>query len=527
MIQTCQRIIRKASFTDRLLLILMVFTCTFFIYRDFGIRMILGYAALGLILGIHLLRRIDGHKKLSLTCMEGVFLVLVLVIWISYLRPDARRDADTFSYVIAMTICTFFVLLSQSDTEELRKSLRVVRFAAFLLSVYVIFFVLFKDLFWTTIYPLLSDTAAEYLDYYVPKGYSITVGGVTYTDYILFLGAASSAGLFLSQKPDRKIRYRYLVEMAYFAIVILLTGRRGEFLGVILTCLVLFIATGDLKRLFSRLILTGTRKQNIIRCAILFGGILACIGLLILALPLLKRVDVLYRYVITLEKLLHGEDISSGRLELYQWAWAAFLQKPLFGIGWARFVDCITPEFHQIHGLAVTDVHCIYLQFLCETGLVGAVLMIFPLVYVYAQTARQFVRLRKTGCDMENGNVLVMVNGTSFVLQTFLLIMGIYDPCFQRVVFWCFYGLAVILASAALKLEGYAFDDKVSLCLRKIFGKLSLYLRKIWEKVSPYLQKFGEKAALWAKNMAKKIGAALRKGIKTLAAKIQARFGKK
>lgn len=466
MIDTFKKAIKRISFTDQLLLILVIFTCTFFVYRDFEIHMSLGYAVLVIVLGIHILRRIFEHKKLQITCMEGIFLGIVLVIWISYLRPDAREDEDTLSYVIAMTICAFSVLIAQPDMLEIKRSLRIMRIVAFLLSAYIVFFVLFEDVFWTTIYPYLSETAAEYLDYYVPRGYSITVGGVTYTDYILFLGVACSAGLFLSQKPDQKIRYRYLLEMVYFACVILLTGRRGEFLGAILTCALLFIMTGD-------------GKHRIIRAAVLLGCALACAGLLILALPLLKQVDVLHRYAMTIEQLINGEDISSGRTQLYQWAWDAFLQKPVFGIGWDRFAECITPEFHAIHGWEVEDVHCIYLQFLCEIGLVGATLIIFPMAYLYIQTAMQLIRLRKAERNLENGNIIVASNGTSFVLQSFLLIMGIYDPCFQKIVFWCFYGIAIILSSYALKLDGYAFDDRISKWIKSVYNKELMIVKKV------------------------------------------------
>lgn len=49
-------------------------------------------------------------------------------------------------------------------------------------------------------------------------------------------------------------------------------------------------------------------------------------------------------------------------------------------------------------------------------------------------------------------NIVRSAAGCAFSIQTFLLIMGIFDPCFERLVFWCFYGISVILASAAQKI---------------------------------------------------------------------------
>ena len=49
---------RILALADRLTAVLAVFTCTFFFYRDFGSRMLYGYAILGLVLMLHLLRRL-------------------------------------------------------------------------------------------------------------------------------------------------------------------------------------------------------------------------------------------------------------------------------------------------------------------------------------------------------------------------------------------------------------------------------------------------------------------------------------
>ena len=48
----------EAGITNPLLLILALFTATFFIYRDFGIRMLLGFGVLCLILGADLVKRL-------------------------------------------------------------------------------------------------------------------------------------------------------------------------------------------------------------------------------------------------------------------------------------------------------------------------------------------------------------------------------------------------------------------------------------------------------------------------------------
>lgn len=440
----------KFAFLDKLLLVFTIFTCTFFVYRDFGIRMLYGYVFLGSWMLLYIIRIFIQKKKQRFNLMNIMLILMAGVIFLSFLRPDARHDRDTMSYMIAMFMCILYMLMTEKSIkeQEIFRSVKIIYGTALAFSFYVLFFVFFENIFWVTIYPLLSETAAAYLAYYIPRGYSVSIGGVTFTNYILLMGIACSIGRFMTEPADIKRRYRYILAVIYFASIILLTGRRGEFLGVILTCAVLFIMDGK------------NLKRCLLRAALLCGGIMVCIGIAILALPLLKKINVLYRYAFTLEKLLQGNDITSGRIQLYQWAWELFCEKPIFGAGWGRFADCISDAFHAIHGMGVSDVHCIYLQFLCETGIIGTILILLPMFGIYFTTARHWWRLRTVECKGTKEKVIVLANAIGFIIQTFVLIMGIYDPCFERVVFWCFYGIAVIMSSGALMLENKDMKEK-------------------------------------------------------------------
>ena len=153
----------------------------------------------------------------------------------------------------------------------------------------------------------------------------------------------------------------------------------------------------------------------------ILGGI-AAIAIIIPLLPWLRQFQPLIRYVMTIEQLLQGQDISSGRMELYALALNAFRENPLFGIGWDQFHTLIPPEFLALHGQDVEDVHCIYLQFLPETGIVGAPFLIAPLLYTYSLICRQFHRL-KTAEGMTLPRILCI---SSFMIQSFLLFLGIF-----------------------------------------------------------------------------------------------------
>ena len=448
--------------------ILCLFTVTFFVYRDFDIRMIYGYAALGLVLGAHCLRRLIADKPPVLDPLRLSFLVLSLAVLINFLRPDSRHDADSVSFVISMMICCVFVLLARSGEKAGKVAMKLCFAGAVGLSAFVLFFEFNPWYFWNWFLMKLSYTAGAYLCYYVPKGYGFSLGGCTYTNYILFIGLAVCCGYLAC---GRKFDWKSVLAIAFggvFLYAILLVGRRGELLGAVV-CLGLLVLA------------LCSKKQ---RRFLIIGGIVACVvgfGAIVALLPWLKQFPPMVRYVMTIEQLLSGQDITSGRLELYALAIDAFLEEPLFGMGWDQFHTLIPQSFLDLHGQDVEDVHCIYLQFFTEAGIVGAPFLIAPLFYGYYLVCSQLSRLKGRPGELQTARMLCIA---SFLVQSFLLILGIYDPNFQRVIFWCFYALAILMLLGALELEGHTPDDFVSRLLNKFIRFCAPPFVLVWNWVA-------------------------------------------
>ena len=91
---------------------LLLFTITFFVYDDFGIRMIFGYAALMFVVLMYLLFR---NNKIRFTRMKVLYLILGLVLcafstaWgcvcgIRHLRLDWENEVEVIKQGSAVTI---------------------------------------------------------------------------------------------------------------------------------------------------------------------------------------------------------------------------------------------------------------------------------------------------------------------------------------------------------------------------------------------------------------------------------------
>lgn len=427
-------------FSDRLFLIITIFTCTFFIYRDFDIRMIYGYAVLGFILALHILRRFYSKKWVPRSPIKISYLCLCVCVLISFILPNTNRDADTVAYVIAMILCAAYMIASVPGEKETKSAMKVLLYTAVAVSAYVVFFVLFEDLYWKTIYHIVSPVQQDYLSYYVSKGYAITINGCTYTNYLLMFGIAVACAFYVTEKNRNCLKSKSFRYMALFLLAIILVGRRGELVSAVASLALLYI-------------LSGNRKQRGTRLGVLLGATFFVFCVFILCLPLLKHIDFLYRYAFTIENILGGHDITSGRTELYSLAWSLFKENPLFGIGLSRFVNYIPPEFRMIHGFDVRDVHCIYLQFLCECGIVGAIVRIVPLLYCYCLAVWQFNRLRNEIGVSPRLDLAIQANTISLLVQSFLFILGCYDPCFTRIIFWCFYAISILFLISAYSIE--------------------------------------------------------------------------
>ena len=160
-----------------LLLVLALFTVSFFIYRDFGIRMLLGFGVLCLFLGAEFIKRLSDGSALVPHSVPGAMLWLAAVIAVNFLRPDSQHSADTISYVISMTVCTGYVWLWRKNSRESAWILKLLLAAAVALTALVLLYMVFPEPIYNLLYPRLSPVAQNYFDYFLPKGYGFCLGG--------------------------------------------------------------------------------------------------------------------------------------------------------------------------------------------------------------------------------------------------------------------------------------------------------------------------------------------------------------
>lgn len=179
--------------------------------------------------------------------------------------------------------------------------------------------------------------------------------------------------LFGRRHEQRKMSIGSIGYITILVFALLLTGKRGIILFLIISIIFCSIIPQR-----------GKKKYNRMWGA--FVGISLFIILFLTFEDLLADVPLFREAIETINGWTAGEDVSSGRSSLYAWAIQQIIKHPINGIGWNRFRETI---IGHVTIRAKLDVHNVYLQLLCETGIIGFIsfCMIFITGWIIAKRA--------------------------------------------------------------------------------------------------------------------------------------------
>ena len=147
------------------------------------------------------------------------------------------------------------------------------------------------------------------------------------------------------------------------------------------------------------------------------------------------------RLIQMLVDLKNGRDFSNGRFALYGVAFALFLKNPIFGIGWGEFANYAILTGNT----RVRNVHCVYLQLLCETGIVGLTVILSSILYNYISSIKTAIK--------KPNNYLIEF---SILSQSFFIFISLIDNAILLQHFWLIYPITMLI------IFKYSNSDEVS-----------------------------------------------------------------
>ena len=350
-------IVEKSKQDNSIFAWIGVFLLIFNVFLTIVIKIILGkeYPALNmaflvgsvLFLAFYLfLENKFTSKYMNLTFMEIYLVLLFLVMVITSLS----NLNDNFAYIVRF----LFLIITISFMKFDDKLSKIVFFVLLgVMSVHLIctlWFTIDKDFYLKNILPTFDSKAQRHLYYQVVhNNFSTGFAGHFSLNgmYMAIMTILSYSILFYKKLDIKKFIFFGICLLALF-----MTGKRGALLFTIFAIIITyFICNKD-------------SLANKLGKGIL---ILVCIGAILYVLSF--YIDGISS---TVNRILNSgnSDVSSGRFELYKIAWEKFLDRPVLGIGWREYSNIIDKYYAQYRG-SFMDAHNVYLQLLCETGIIG------------------------------------------------------------------------------------------------------------------------------------------------------------
>lgn len=232
----------------------------------------------------------------------------------------------------------------------------------------IIFQVLLPSAYYSYIYPLFIADASEFVQSSIDNefgfsGFSYQTGSAACG---ILIGEITCLSFGKSILP-KHIQALYPILVALFIIAVFLTGKRMPSILAIILLIVSFYLN------------TQSSTKKVLITVILITIICLGYNYFVVNLDAFSDSIFLKRFVSSYEDINVGGDISSGRTELYDKAWEYFYDNPILGIGAGNYA--------KISGMD-TSVHNVYLQVLCEEGVVGLIFYIIPLIVIFLKTWR-------------------------------------------------------------------------------------------------------------------------------------------
>lgn len=432
-------VVKKSELCNYSALLLAFLTCfyEYFSMSKFGKT---GYYAVELILVIVIFFVIISTGK-SIKCRTSAivwipFLVLYLY---QFLKPGTRASLQ---YLLLLIVFLMLLVAEKIDYHTSEKVIAMFFKASLFYAFGVYFQVVFPSITNRILSVLLSEDAiSQNIRLVQEKGYYPGfTHQVSHTALYLLVGLVVVCFSSVTKRMSKTKKY---ASFMFLFIAFLLQGKRAH-LVFILFSIVLAYMIVDKKNTQGRMIKV-------------IGTVLFVLILVNFASPLLSNIPVISRLTNTLNEVMGNSSFEtilddSGRLVLYDLAIAQFMANPFTGIGWGNF-STLSVAVHS----GGTSVHNVYLQLLCETGIIGLSCFLIGVISSFIlliKTKNRIARISNIGYKDSLSRVWCIV----FTINIFTLLYCFTENPIYNEDYFLMYMFSVLIVisirSVCEKIEG-------------------------------------------------------------------------
>lgn len=340
---------------------------------------------------------------------SAIFVWMISAVFI-FLWNSAYVEDGNYNFILIYICMLLLVCCAKTTHEWIGAYLKAARSIYFFYAICTIAFYFMPSFYYNKIVPLFPETQSRLISWY-KNG---CMAGLTshYSTNGMFMALGTIILIIVNIEKNKK-RKSDIITLIIFIIALLLTGKRAHALFTIMASAVVYYFH-----------LSNEKKTRAVK---IFGAILLGTGAFFI---LINVVPALSTFVVRM-----GSDSISSRTIMWGWAFDAFKEHPILGIGWGQFRDLTTGRLSW--GVMEAHAHNTYVQLLCETGLVGFTLYIIWMGYMLYTTMWLYAYLRTFPNANENERIYV---GFALGVQVFFLLYCITgNPLYDYEMFIPYY----------------------------------------------------------------------------------------
>ncbi len=338
------------------------------------------------------------------------WMILAVLCLIGVIRGSSLIDISFY------TVCLSLLIVgSELSSDAMFHSLRWVKFFGLFFAAGCYWQYLFPDRYYAVLYPLFGSKQQDSIrrQFTNHKMYPGFTSQTAVTAQFILLGIMVVLFLYYQNKT-KKEKICSIFELAFLFGGLLLTGKRSPI--VVLPVVIIFVD-----------MLTTKRSKKVKRFLTITLFIVVIFILLYFLSPLLSesRNSIARMFEYSFNSIEGLETASNGRFSLASHAISEFLKNPLFGIGWGGYT--------KLYNAA--GAHNIYLQLLCECGMIGFLLAVSAMYYAFSCSIGILKQLDKSD------RTLITLMKCSVFIQMYTFVYGlfgnpIYDQSYLLMYFW-------------------------------------------------------------------------------------------
>lgn len=343
-------------------------------------------------------------KKLSLPRIEIQPMEWLLILTLLVMLVTTKNINENLTYIIRYAVLVFIVILMKYD-EEFFHIIFYCILAAGLIHVAATLWFYFDTAFYMAhIYPNFDSNQRAHLYEQVQKNHHAVGLSNHYSQNGIYMAISLCASFALLFVKSHKNMLQKVLLLSVVLFSLVLTGKRGVLIFSVSAMIVSYIICKK-----------GALANKLVTVLL----ILSILSLVTYALSFYVEGIAAAFERITAMFLTENEtsDVSNGRFKLYSIAWNFFKESPILGIGWREFSKEVVNFYNQ--DSVLRDAHNVFLQLLCETGIIGFSVFLSLFVYAIVQTIQLVVKSTKELLRLSDKTKTVLV--FSLCYQVFFL----------------------------------------------------------------------------------------------------------